>query len=173
MTGVIVADDDPMIRSVLRSRLEALGVTVFVAADGLEAVTLASRMHAALIMLDLNMPRLNGLLACQRIRKLPGNAQTPIVVLTSTVGKDAETAAARVGATTYLTKPFSSAPLLLILSRFLPIEDAKRQEIRRDADLASRIAGTAPAPNGDRSTTSAGRSSLLQRDKSILGVLRG
>jgi CheY-like chemotaxis protein len=64
-----------MIRSVLRAKLEAPDLNVFVAGDGLEAVELASRVRAVLIILDLQMPRLNGMLACQRIRQQPGNAQ--------------------------------------------------------------------------------------------------
>ena len=63
--NVIVADDDPMIRSVLQAKLETLGLNVFLTADGLEAVGLASRIPAALIILDLKMPKLNGLLACE------------------------------------------------------------------------------------------------------------
>ena len=78
VTGIIVADDDGMIRSILRASLDALDLNVFLASDGLEAVELASRIRAALIILDLKMPRMNGMLACQQIRLLPGNARTPI-----------------------------------------------------------------------------------------------
>ena len=71
LAGVIVADDDAMIRSVLRSKLQAIDQTVLLASNGLEAVELASRIQARLILLDLGMPQLNGLLACQRIRQCP------------------------------------------------------------------------------------------------------
>jgi DNA-binding response OmpR family regulator len=59
-----------MIRSILRASLDALDMDVFLAADGLEAEEFASRIRAVLIILDLRMPRLNGLLACQQIRLL-------------------------------------------------------------------------------------------------------
>jgi two-component system, OmpR family, response regulator MprA len=68
IAGVIVADDDAIVRDVLRSRLEAIDQVVLLASDGLEAVALATRMQARLILLDLKMPRLNGLDACRRIR---------------------------------------------------------------------------------------------------------
>jgi CheY-like chemotaxis protein len=162
-----------MIRSVLRASLEAINLNVFVAYNGLEAVRLASRVRAALIILDLKMPQLNGLLACQRIRQLPGNAQTPIVILTSSLGKDAEDAAASVGATEYYVKPFRTALLLQAVSRFLPISDATRDLIRHSADRANGIAEPAIAPVGYRSSAKTDADGLLDRGKHILDVLRG
>ncbi len=143
-SGVIIADDDGMIRDVLRSKLAAIGQTVFLASDGLEAVALAAQVKAALIIMDLIMPRLNGLLACERIRKLPNHGHTPIVVLTSAHGDDVEAAAARIGATTFLTKPFRSAQVLHELARFLPIDEATRGEINRSFDRAVEIAASRP-----------------------------
>jgi two-component system, OmpR family, alkaline phosphatase synthesis response regulator PhoP len=110
--NVIVADDDPMIRSVLQAKLETLGLNVFLTADGLEAVGLASRIPAALIILDLKMPKLNGLLACERIRQMPCNAQTPVAILTSTHEKSAEAAGLMAGATVFFTKPFRASLLM-------------------------------------------------------------
>jgi CheY-like chemotaxis protein len=173
ITGVIVADDDAMIRSILRARLEALDLNVFLASDGLEAVEFASRIKAAVIILDLKMPRLNGLLACQRIRQLPGNAATPIVILTALPGKEAEVAAARVGATAYFVKPFRPALLLQAVSQFLPINDATRELIRHNADLANGIVQSAPPRAGDPTATRPRSGGSLERGKNILGVLRG
>jgi CheY-like chemotaxis protein len=170
-TGIIVADDDTMIRSILRASFEALDLNVLLASDGLEAVEFASRIQAALIILDLKMPRLNGMLACQQIRQLPGHEQTPIVILTALPGKDPETAAARVGATGYFVKPFRPALLLQALAQFLPINDVKRDVIRRNADRASGIVGAPPAPVGDITSGSSG-SAGLNRGKDILNALR-
>jgi CheY-like chemotaxis protein len=175
ITGVIVADDDPLIRSVMRAKFEAIGLNVFPTADGLEAVELASRIRALLIILDLNMPRLNGLLACTRIRQLPGNADTPIVILTSLIGKRPEAAAAQVGATAYFLKPFRPAVLLQALSRFLPINDATRALIHQNADLVSDIAKSVPrSPEQTDLTLDKPRSGgALDRGKDVLDVLRG
>jgi CheY-like chemotaxis protein len=170
-TDIIVADDDPMIRSVLRASFEALNLNVFLAHDGVEAVKLALQIAASLIILDLRMPQLNGLLACQRIRQLPNHATTPIVILTSTSGKDAEAAASRVGATDYFVKPFRPALLLQAMSRFLPINAATRDLIRQSADRVSRITESAPKAGGTVSSATPG--SDLERGRHILDVLRG
>ena len=169
--GVIVADDDAIVRGVLRSRLEAIDQIVLLASDGLEAVALAARMQARLILLDLKMPRLDGLVACRRIRQMPHNAKTPIVILTFLTGKDAEAAATQVGATAFLTKPFRSAELLQELSRFLTMSDVMRDAINRAAGRAAKIART--APSGDCSVAKAGSGGTLDRGRGIMAVLRG
>jgi CheY-like chemotaxis protein len=137
-TGVIVADDDSMIRSILKDKLEAIQQDVFLANNGLEAVELASRMQASLVILDVKMPKLDGLLACERIRKLPGYALTPIVMLTFQDTERAQKSASRAGATMFLVKPFGSAALMLALSRYLPINNTTQQAI---LDNAVRAAG--------------------------------
>ncbi len=105
--SIVVADDESMIRGILRSLLASVGQHVATATDGEFAVHLASRLCAKLIVLDSNMPRLNGLTACERIRALSQHASTPIFVLTVCSKGDAEKAAFKAGATIYMAKPFA------------------------------------------------------------------
>jgi CheY-like chemotaxis protein len=136
--GVIVADDDPLIRSILKAQLEILGQDVLLAHNGLEAVTLASRSLASLIILDIGMPKMDGIVACTRIRELSGYALTPIVMLTFNDTGTAKASASRAGASMFLAKPFGSAALMLALSRFLPLPD---ETIRIIHETAVRAAG--------------------------------
>jgi two-component system, OmpR family, alkaline phosphatase synthesis response regulator PhoP len=136
-TGIIVADDDPLIRSILKARLEVIDQDVFLAHNGLEAVALASRVRALLVILDIMMPKLDGVLACEQIRRLSGYANTPIVMLTFDVTERAQRLTARAGATTFLVKPFGSASLMLALSKYLPIDDATMQGIHSSAARAA------------------------------------
>jgi two-component system alkaline phosphatase synthesis response regulator PhoP len=133
-----VADDDSVIRNVLKAMLEMLGQNVSLANNELEAVMLASKMQASLVILDIKMPKLDGLLACAQIRKLPGYTETPIVMLTSDDTERSQTAASRAGATMFLVKPFTTAGLTLALSRFLLIDNTTLQSIH---DAAIRAAG--------------------------------
>jgi CheY-like chemotaxis protein len=132
-TGVIVADDDPLIRSILKAKIEALDLDVFLAHNGQEAVELAAKVAAPLVILDINMPRLDGILACSQIREMPGYAKTPIVMLTFDDTERAQRKASRAGATMFLAKPFGSATLMLALSRYLPIGAAALEEIQTTA----------------------------------------
>ena len=97
--GVIAAENDLQMRGLLRSVLTHAGQQVFPAADGEEAVALARQFKARLVLLDVAMPRVNGLQACDTIRRLPGYADVPIVILT---GYDEERL--RVAALRFATK---------------------------------------------------------------------
>jgi CheY-like chemotaxis protein len=131
--GVIVADDDPIVRGILRARLEAIHQDVLLASDGMEAIALASRTRAALVILDIAMPRLDGILACGRIRQLPGYATTPIVMLTSNQTGRARDRAACSGATMFIEKPFDNASLMFALSGLLQIDDDPLRVIQEEA----------------------------------------
>lgn len=136
-SGVIVADDDPLIRSVLKRKLEEFGQNVYQAINGAEAVALAESIDASLILLDIRMPRVDGLEACAQIRRLPGYDSTPIVMLTFQDTKKAQISASRAGATMFLVKPFGMATLMLALSRYLPIDEVSKKAIYADAVRAT------------------------------------
>jgi DNA-binding response OmpR family regulator len=119
--GVILAENDGPMRAVIRSILLRAEQLVFPAADGEEAVMLARQFRARLVMLDIAMPRLNGLLACKAIRALPGYAAVPIVMLTGHCDDAMRVAAQRLGANDFITKPFRPNDLLARLATHLDL----------------------------------------------------
>ena len=119
--GVILADNDGLMRSVIRSVLVRAEQSVFPVADGLEAVALARQFRARLVMLDIAMPRLNGLQACEALRALPGYAAVPIVMLTGFDDAPTRLAAQRCGANDFITKPFRPYLLLARLAAYLDL----------------------------------------------------
>jgi two-component system chemotaxis response regulator CheY len=125
---VIVADNDAQLRGILRSMFTGLGFHVIQASDGLEALGFAQNTQARLVILDKKMPNLDGLQACAQIRRLPGYAQTPIIILT--VYDDAETRAAAndAGATSFFAKPFRPDELLQNLAPLLGIDPGDRSQ---------------------------------------------
>jgi CheY-like chemotaxis protein len=141
----IVVDDDAMIRAILRSTLTSIGLDVQLASHGYEAVGLASRTPATIILLDLAMPGLDGISACAQIRALPGYDHTPIIVLTAKLNPVVTQAALDAGATKVLPKPFQPASLLQELSAFIRISSPVRTAIARGASEARSIATPAPA----------------------------
>jgi CheY-like chemotaxis protein len=139
MPNVIVADNDLVVRGVLRSLLEGVGQTVFLATSGEETMAVASRVRASLVLLDLNMPRLNGFLTCEKLRLLANYQTTPIVILSAHDGERERHAAARVGATLFLSKPFQPAVLLQSLSPYLDIGVTMQRAISHAATRAREI----------------------------------
>jgi CheY-like chemotaxis protein len=123
---VIVADNDSMMRGLLRTVLEQPKRTILLCVDGLEAVELASQTLATLVLLDLRMPKLDGIAACQQIRALPRYTTVPIVILTVFDVESLKRRALRAGATTFIGKPFSRTALLGALD---PLIAAHRRRV--------------------------------------------
>jgi DNA-binding response OmpR family regulator len=108
----IVADNDRIIRDILRALLEDQGFTVLQVTDGRAAIDYAMRTRARLVILDFKMPRLDGISACAEIRQLPDYADTPIVILTAFDDEETRAAASQAGVTEVLGKPFRPIDLI-------------------------------------------------------------
>lgn len=108
---VLVADDEPITRTLVRVLLDRAGYTVIEAATGREAVDLASQRHPDLILMDLNMPQMDGYDAIGLIRSLPDLVAVPIVVVTADDGARVESKVLALGADDYIVKPFEPAVL--------------------------------------------------------------
>lgn len=105
---IMVVDDDPAIREVLATQLARLGYEPVVAEDGEEAVALFKKKRPNLVLMDMVMPRLDGLKACQRMRALEKNgARTPILFLTARDGHQDKLSSALSGGDDFISKPIS------------------------------------------------------------------
>jgi CheY-like chemotaxis protein len=116
---IIVVDDDPVIRGILRSTLAGIGMGVHLASNGTEAIALAARVKAGLFMMDLLMPGVNGRDTCRHLRNLADYVSTPIVVLTGYSTPSIQNAAFAAGATMVLSKPFKPTALLQAIAPLL------------------------------------------------------
>lgn len=120
MTTILVVDDEPSIVELVRFTLEDADVRVVEASDGAEALILARRVKPDLVLLDVQMPRLDGLEVCRQLRREPAFARTPIIMLTAAGQQADRTRGLGAGADEYLTKPFSPLALLALVEAFLP-----------------------------------------------------
>jgi DNA-binding response OmpR family regulator len=105
---VLIVDDDPDIVFLLETTLRAEGVHVLTATSGEAALTCAHQEHPSLILLDMHLPRLDGLAVCRALRAEPDPrlSDVPIVMLTGVRLHEADLVEAfAAGATDYLTKP--------------------------------------------------------------------
>jgi len=111
MTGarILVVDDEPQIRRVLKSALSAQGYEVFDVRNGEEALDAIRERRFDLILLDVNMPGIGGLEACRRIRP---TSDVAIIMLTVRDAEQDKVAALDAGADDYVTKPFSTPELM-------------------------------------------------------------
>lgn len=116
---VLVADDEPHIRRVLTTLLEAHGFEVDTARDGLEALELLrSATEYSVILLDLTMPGATGMEVLENLAKLEHRKDIPALVLTAK-GQDADRELAfNLGARDFITKPFSPKKLIARIETF-------------------------------------------------------
>jgi two-component system, chemotaxis family, chemotaxis protein CheY len=140
VSGVIFADNDAMVRGIVRSALVNAGQVVFLAHDGEEAVDLANSFASALVILDIHMPRVDGLSACTQIRAIPGYAEIPIVMLTADDRPEVRANAIDCGANRVFTKPFQMNRFLHGLSEFIRIPPASLQTPSEASEIL-RISG--------------------------------
>jgi len=106
---VLIADDDPQLVRALRITLAAHGYDVVTAADGAAAIAAAAQSHPDLVVLDLGMPRLDGVQVIEAIR---GWSSVPILVVSGRTGSADKVDALDAGADDYVTKPFQIDELL-------------------------------------------------------------
>jgi two-component system, OmpR family, KDP operon response regulator KdpE len=106
---ILIADDDPQLVRALRITLGAHGYDVVAAPDGAAAIALAAKEHPDLVLLDLGMPRLDGV---QVIEALRGWTGAPILVVSGRTGSADKVEALDAGADDYVTKPFQIDELL-------------------------------------------------------------
>ena len=119
MVKVLIADDRAASRELIRTVLEADGYEVEEAFDGLDAVQRAEEYRPALIILDLQMPQLNGFEAIRRLRADRRFLRTPIMALTASAMNGDRERALAAGFTSYVTKPVSLTVLRGELKRLL------------------------------------------------------
>ncbi|HWH43309.1 MAG TPA: response regulator [Thermoleophilaceae bacterium] len=116
MRTVLIVDDDPFIRRLIATTLEDVGsYDLCQASDGEEALRVAAENRPALIFLDIDMPKLDGVSACRELRGIEEAREATIVMLTAASGDEMQRAAREAGADLFLTKPFSPLELLRIV----------------------------------------------------------
>lgn len=106
---VLIADDDPQLVRALRITLAAHGYEVVAAADGAAAIAVAAQTHPDIVLLDLGMPRLDGVRVIEALR---GWTTAPIIVVSGRTGSADKVEALDAGADDYVTKPFQIDELL-------------------------------------------------------------
>jgi two-component system KDP operon response regulator KdpE len=121
--SILVVDDEPQIRRVLKSTLSSQGYVILEAKTGEEAVDVVRKEKPELVLLDVNMPGIGGIEACREIRRA---SEAPIIMLTVRNAERDKVSALDAGADDYVVKPFGIEELLAriraALRRFAPGE---------------------------------------------------
>ena len=140
---ILVVDDNPMNVEILQGRLATQGYEIVTAADGEEALTAATAQQPDLILLDVNMPKLDGFEVSRRLKGDPTLPFMPIVLVTARADTKDVVAGLEAGADEYLTKPVDQAALVARVKSMLRIKalhDALQEQSARVEAQAAELA---------------------------------
>jgi two-component system cell cycle response regulator len=132
---ILIADDSAVIRAVVRQQLEDEGYAVVEADDGFAAITTCKREQPDAVLLDIEMPGLDGREVLSRIKGDPGIADIPVVFLTGRTATDDLVGGLRAGAHDYLKKPFDTAELIARISGAVRIKQLQDELRKQNAEL--------------------------------------
>jgi len=117
---ILVVEDTEDNRQIIRDLLSSVGYELIEAADGAEGVALAQKERPDLILMDIQLPEIDGYEATRRIRDIPELAKVPIIAVTSYALSGDEAKTREAGCDGYVAKPFSPRDLLAKVRQFLP-----------------------------------------------------
>ncbi len=129
MDKILIIEDEPAIRDILRELLKDAGYEVEEAADGLEGVEKFRAGSFSLVLLDLMLPKLDGYGVCEQIRAV---SDVPVIMITALSGEEAEVRAFELRADDYITKPFSLRLVLMRVEAVLRRAGGKADEGGRE-----------------------------------------
>lgn len=134
MSSVLIVEDEPELVKVLRSYLEQAGFTVFTANRGDTGLSTWEHKHPDIVLLDLNLPGVDGLDVAREIRR---KSNTPIIMLTARVEETDQLVGLELGADDYITKPFSPRLVVARVRALLRRTESgpSQPEVLRVADL--------------------------------------
>ena len=117
---ILVVEDTEDNRRIIRDLLTARGYDLIEAADGAAGVAMAQQERPDLILMDIQLPEIDGYEATRRIRAVPELAKVPIIAVTSYALSGDEAKTREAGCDGYVAKPFSPRDLLAKVRQFLP-----------------------------------------------------
>ncbi len=125
--SILVVDDSPSNLGVASGFLKELGYKIATANNGKTALSRVERIKPSLILLDVNMPEMNGFEVCQILHDKPEYADVPIIFLTALTDQDAKEKAFSSGAVDYISKPFQKKELIARVQNHLGISQSKKE----------------------------------------------
>ena len=117
---VVVIDDSPTIRKIMELTLHRLGLRMVGADSGLTGLAAIAQQQPALVFLDIVLPKTNGYMLCQVIKRNPTTRGLPVIMLSGKDGIFDKVRGRIAGANDYITKPFEPGAVLQVVQKYLP-----------------------------------------------------
>ena len=154
--ALLLVEDNPVNQEVAKDLLGAAGLSVDTAADGVEALEMAAQRTYQLILMDIQMPRLDGLEATRRIRQLPQYASVPILAMTANAFAADRERYLAAGMNDHIPKPVNPGELYAVLLRWLRLSGVERLP-----PIAPEARGVAPAVDREGGDSGVGADTVI------------
>lgn len=139
MSKILIVDDNPQNVKVLSAALSEKGYTLMAAPNGERALQIAERALPDLILLDINMPGINGYETCTRLKAKEDTAAIPVIFLSALDDVDSKVEGFRVGGVDYVTKPFNKEEVLIRVQTHLRLSELTRELEKRNHILGEAL----------------------------------
>lgn len=139
--SVLIVDDTPANIQVLGAMLKQEDYSVSVATNGQQGIDIAQKIRPDIILLDINMPGMNGFEACKRLKAMNATKDIPIIFLTAQTDIGSITEGFKLGAVDYVTKPFDSIELLVRIRTHIELKRSREAlvEAKDEAERATKL----------------------------------
>jgi DNA-binding response OmpR family regulator len=137
--AILVVDDDRRVVELMTIALNAYGYRVLTAADGEEALRVASRERPDLVVLDVRLPKRSGYEVCEMLRQDPDDPDIPIIMVSAAAETEARLQGLTRGADDYVPKPFSPKELIARIKRLLVRSTLSREARRRGREMETEL----------------------------------
>lgn len=136
---ILVVDDEPDILELIEYNLKKEGYQVYIAANGLEAISSAKKHSPDLVILDIMMPKMDGIEACRQLRAIPEFKSTFIVFLTARSEEYSEISGFNVGADDYIAKPIKPRALISRINAILRRNTLNEAEVENKLEIGDLV----------------------------------
>ncbi len=136
---ILIVDDEPDIIELIEYNLKKEGYQVFTASNGLEAIQVAKKSLPDLIVLDIMMPKLDGIEACRQLRAMPEFKSTFMVFLTARSEEYSEISGFNVGADDYIAKPIKPRALISRINAILRRNTMAESEVENKLEIGNLV----------------------------------
>lgn len=130
---ILIVDDNPNNLKVLGGILKAVGYNFRMAKSGKQALSVLEKTKPELVLLDIQMPEMDGFETCKKIKEIPGNTNIPIIFLTANTDAESVNKAFKSGGVDYVTKPFNTDELLIRIETHIKLKIQAEELLRQNA----------------------------------------
>jgi two-component system alkaline phosphatase synthesis response regulator PhoP len=136
---ILIVDDEPDILELIEYNLKKEGYQVYTASNGLEAIQAAKKYNPDLIVLDIMMPKLDGIETCRQLRAMPDFKNTFMVFLTARSEEYSEISGFNVGADDYIAKPIKPRALISRINAILRRNTSNEEEVENKLEIGDLV----------------------------------